>query len=520
MDFNESTSSQPDIREFVAVILAGFGNELSPLSSDAGGEPSPKALLPIANQPMLDFPLAWLEQSGIKDVILICPTAQRQAISHYIHSGSSTSLRINLHPFEETDDLSVGTCAILRHFAHLIQQDFVVLPCDFVPPQSLPLSRVLDKFRTESVSDGCIATACWFAPRRSEKGATPDEWGHYDLSTPIVYDQATGTLLHIDTPDDIDRDSEEIGLRIGAITKYPRTRLSANLQDSHVYVCRRSVLDALSEKPNFDSIREEFIPWLCKVQYQRTKRERYGTVLMPRTNTLSQHVALQHSTSRVPDEVLDGKSGVSSPHDKDMAYSLPPSPTGDQDQQMANASLRVGLVIHRDPIAYAARTNTLQSYLELNRSFLSKTPYSLPTDPKDRSLIDPKAQISSDCIVGESTRVDERTTIKRSVIGKHCTIGKMARIVGCVLLDHCVVEDGAKLDNCIMGKNTKVGSKASLSWCVTQGGFEVETGGAYKNEKLEISEWAAGGGSEGDETTSEDEEDGEEDSEETEESED
>jgi translation initiation factor eIF-2B subunit gamma len=73
---------------------------------------------------------------------------------------------------------------------------------------------------------------------------------------------------------------------------------------------------------------------------------------------------------------------------------------------------------------------------------LSQASYSLPTDPKNRSLIDQKAQISSDTIIGDSTQVSERVTIKKSVIGRHCVIGKMAKIVGCILFDHCVVEDG------------------------------------------------------------------------------
>ena len=45
-------------------------------------------------------------------------------------------------------------------------------------------------------------------------------------------------------------------------------------------------------------------------------------------------------------------------------------------------------------------------------------------------------------MIGRSTKVDERASIKRSVIGKHCVIGKMTKIVGCVLLDHCVIADG------------------------------------------------------------------------------
>ena len=38
---------------------------LLPLTTNHGDEPCPKALLPIANKPMLEYPLAWLEQSGI-----------------------------------------------------------------------------------------------------------------------------------------------------------------------------------------------------------------------------------------------------------------------------------------------------------------------------------------------------------------------------------------------------------------------------------------------------------------------
>ena len=45
-------------------------------------------------------------------------------------------------------------------------------------------------------------------------------------------------------------------------------------------------------------------------------------------------------------------------------------------------------------------------------------------------------------MIGRSTKVEERASIKRSVIGKHCVIGKMDKIVGCVILDHCVIADG------------------------------------------------------------------------------
>lgn len=50
--------------------------------------------------------------------------------------------------------------------------------------------------------------------------------------------------------------------------RFPRLTMSTALQDSHVYVCKHSVLDLLIEKPHFSSLREEFLPWLCKLQYR------------------------------------------------------------------------------------------------------------------------------------------------------------------------------------------------------------------------------------------------------------
>ena len=147
-------------------------------------------------------------------------------------------------------------------------------------------------------------------------------------------------------------------------------------------------------------------------------------------------------------------------------------------------------------------------------------------------LIDAKAQISTDSNIGHSTRVEERASIKKSVVGRHCVIGRAVKIAGCVILDHCVIGDGcgprlsfivtlwltfrrAKLEGCILGGSTKVGPKAELSKCVTQAGFEVDAGGVfspcvfwydlltiyyidlhagnYRNAKLEISDWTTTG---------------------------
>jgi len=428
------------------------------------------------------------------DVLFICPVPHRAAISHYLHSDSSgssfPSLQIDLQAFDESQDLNIGTCKILSHFSQRIQQDFVILPCDFIPPPTLLLSELLNKFRTESTYDGSIATACFFEFDRSEKIGS-EEWASSPTPVPIVWDVKSGTLLYVDTPENVDKNGEEFELNMSLLSRYPSTKLSANLLDSHVYVCRRSVLDLLPEKSRFDSIREEFLPWLCTPQYHLPRRAKYGHILSPISNISSQEMAIRHGTLHIP---VNGRSHgggrPSAEHSRDASLTNYPSETDGQRDDVT-ASLRVGVVVVPRSRGYATRANTLHTYLEANRHFLAQTTYSLPTDLESRALIDQKASISNDSMVGHTTKVEERTTIKKSIIGKHCIIGKFVRITGCVIFDHCVIADGAKLDGCMLGTNTKVGTKTEMVRCITQPGYEIGAGEIFKNEKLEVSDWTA-----------------------------
>lgn len=142
-------------------------------------------------------------------------------MSNYIQSDSSSfpTLRIDLQTYEESQDLAVGTCTLLRHFSSRIQSDFVVLPCDFVPPSTLSLTQLLNKFRTETTYDGSIATACFYEASRADKSTVTEEWGILPTNVPIVFDERSGTLLHVDTPDDADKNSEEFELRMSLLSR-------------------------------------------------------------------------------------------------------------------------------------------------------------------------------------------------------------------------------------------------------------------------------------------------------------
>lgn len=177
-------------------------------------------------------------------------------------------------------------------------------------------------------------------------------------------------------------------------------------------------------------------------------------MLNPITNASSQTLALQHSTSHPPNLKAKSKKDLATVDD-----SAPPSPSLDDDvEDVAPPSMRVGLLIHRASEGLALRAHTVSSYLELNRAALisvatAAAAAGLPTPkpsaaaktPKpnpDGALIDPKASVGVDCLIGASTHVGERTAVKRTAIGSHCVIGKGAKLVGCVLMEYCIIEDG------------------------------------------------------------------------------
>lgn len=99
---------------------------------------------------------------------------------------------------------------------------------------------------------------------------------------------------------------------------------------------------------------------------------------------------------------------------------------------------------------YLIRANSLAGYWEMNRRFLRTLAANAPTTPRPQpateesgspALISPTAQISPDSLLGEGTRVGDRASIKKCIIGRHCVIGRGAKLTGCVLWDFVTVEE-------------------------------------------------------------------------------
>jgi translation initiation factor eIF-2B subunit gamma len=90
-----------------------------------------------------------------------------------------------------------------------LQNDFVILPCDFIPPPSLPLSVLLNRYRAET--ERMVISTLFY-----EVDHGPDKPSSDDSVIPplIAYDTTTGTLLHVDYSDDTEEDELELHMRL------------------------------------------------------------------------------------------------------------------------------------------------------------------------------------------------------------------------------------------------------------------------------------------------------------------
>ncbi|PWN24019.1 hypothetical protein BCV69DRAFT_279924 [Microstroma glucosiphilum] len=85
-DAASSSASAPAPAPLLPIIFCGPGSNLYPLcdpsssSSSSTTESLPKAILPVANRPLIAYPLQHLASAGFKRVLVVAPSTQHRAI--------------------------------------------------------------------------------------------------------------------------------------------------------------------------------------------------------------------------------------------------------------------------------------------------------------------------------------------------------------------------------------------------------------------------------------------------------
>ncbi|PVF97474.1 nucleotide-diphospho-sugar transferase [Serendipita vermifera] len=465
--------------EFQAIILAGLGSQLTPLTSPHGDTPTPRALLPVANKPLLSYGLSWLEEADIKEALIVCPPSHVSALTNHIQT-TSPHLKVEIHAFESALDGSTSTIDILRKISSRIHSDFIVLSSDFVPSSSTRLASLLNVWRTDITG---MIMACLFYEASEERQKRKDK------PIPAIAFKDS-SILNISYAED-----NHVQIPMHLFEKFGNCRMTRNLDDSHVYVFKRTVLDILPMLPHIQSIRKDLIPFLCSLQYSRTKRKQFSEVLVhPERRTtadnvqekgsLNAAVAFQYSTTQhVELKSLTPHPRPRSPgatanswKDSDASSEANSDNESTLEEPIVVPSLRCGLIIQRKEKGKACgRADTLAAYRELNLGLLGE----ISQDAKGvREGVDPGAKISPDSIWSSTSRIGEGSTVTRSVIGQHCVMGKNVRIVNSIIMEHVELGDGVKIENCILSRHTKVSDKTQVKDCESSPGVEIQANGS------------------------------------------
>ncbi|KAK6434041.1 Translation initiation factor eIF-2B subunit gamma [Oleoguttula sp. CCFEE 5521] len=511
-----ATHPSPGLQAF---ILCGPGVSLNTFTSSP--KDFPKALVPIANRPMVWYPLDWCHRMGITDVTLITPPESAAPLQGALSIHPALTSVIPrpeiLAPADLTQTTGAGEILRLPEVQKAITGDFMILPCDLVSEvegskvveQWLALNPLSVSSKTNKRKSGMGV----FYPTQGVEGIShkKDETDFIVtvlLPSPNVPAPA-GSLrpdieelvmsMPTDTLKDLIEEDKETSLRIrqSLFTKHGRVKIKTKHRDAHVYIFPQWVKEFAAKNEKFDSISEDLLGWWSKASWQGGLGAKLGLdeVLQEKAATGREEysesnddnidiASLSSTTSaRQPYRILAFASRVNLPASPATVISAPPPLLA-----YIQPSLTPSTATPSPTQPLIRRIDTTSALLNTSL-YLARQPSTHPLAHEHKlhpsAIVGMQSRVSQeDSLIAENVKLGTRVNVKETVIGPNCEIGNNARLIKCLLMDGVVVGDGVQLTGCIIGRRAKVeGVKA-----------ESEAGG----ESLEGAKKGKGKGRQGD----------------------
>ncbi|KAL5615310.1 hypothetical protein BROUX41_005359 [Berkeleyomyces rouxiae] len=507
-----------------ALILCGPGSSFTTFNSSP--DENPKALLPIANRPMVWYPIDYCYRMGINDITLICPASAKMAMQAAL---STNPILTGLpHPRPEIlapADLTqtMGTAEILRlpELRSLVKGDFMVLPCDLVC--ELGGQKLLNAWMVQSASLGDVVGyeklpgdskitrsggLGVFYETRGEitriKGEETDYIGITKIPATSASTQKGSLLpdisnlvvsLPTDSYKDITEEHKGFPVRHSLLRAHPSVRFMSSKRDAHIYILPHWIMDFVYKNETFESIGEDVVGWWAKATWQDGLGTKLGLgeLLNPKndddapashngSDTASVgHAETNGADSNTQNAAVDGSHGqtplvVSVP--SIQAYVHPTDPTGPIIRRVDTAKLllHVSLQLAKLPSIEEAGGEPVSPFAHARK-------VAYPEGVQSRTTI-----TKQDSLIADNVTVEEKTSIKECVIGANCQINEGAKLVQCLLMDGVKVGKGCKLTRCILGKRSAIGANSVLTDCEVQENLMVEPRTEQKDDRLMSSE--------------------------------
>ncbi|KAL6720566.1 Translation initiation factor eIF-2B subunit gamma [Lecanora helva] len=531
---------------FQAIILCGPGLSLNTFT--ANPEDFPKALVPIANRPMVWYPMDWCYRMGITNIHLVTPPSSLQAIQ--------TALAQNPHltslPAPKPDILAplellqnTPTAEVLRfpEVQAAITGDFLILPCDLVcelPGESLLEAWMIQQgslggstydLNGYNGSRGIVGErggrrgglGVWFETKGddSTKGTETDFVITTRLPQPAAAPPANSLrpniskLLYATTTDtlrDITEEKKGFPIRTGLIRKHGKIRMLTTHRDAHIYLLPHWVLEMIKQNEKLESMSEDVIGWWAKASWQDGLAEKLHLrqVLDPSSSAeedgkdgeTRSHVRSNHVEDEI-DLASMSSTYISSTPERRSPPSASPKPKPQFTIPPILSYIHPTTTTSGKPTPLIRRVDTPHLLLHTSLHLASLAP---TTDPattahsyaqkiSSEASIAPHTNIyAPTTLIAPNTTVATHAVIKTTVIGANCEIGENVRLTGCLLMDGVVVKEKCVLQGCILGRRCHVGGESNLRECEVQEGFRVPEKTEGKGEKFMVSEGLELGG--------------------------
>ncbi|ERM99089.1 translation initiation factor eIF-2B subunit gamma [Amborella trichopoda] len=454
--------------DFQVVVLAGgTSKNLIPLVS----KDVPKALLPVANRPVLSYVLELLEASNLKDLILV---VEGQDAALQIGSWVSGAYADRLHVEVATVSDDAGTAGGLRAVAHhLTASDILVvsgdLLCD-VPPGAIAAAHR----RQDATMTALLCVPPVSGPSESGSAGGKDKAKKPGPQNIIGLDSSKQFLLFVASGAEVEKD---VRIQRSILRAAGQMEIRADLMDAHLYAFNRTVLlEVLNEKPTFQSIKLDVVPYLVRSQLKSEalssgeplKEEGWnenGTTQNNQSYISEQHVISTHGFLQ---QRLFGSNGlIGAPKMRKCCAYIAPK--------------------HK----YCARLNSIQAFSDINRDVIGEaihlTGYSLSSH---NNIIHPTAELGTKttvgphCMLGEGSQLGDKCSVKRSAIGRHCRIGSSVKIINSVVMNHVTIEDGCLIQSSVVCSNVHLQERVILKDCQVGAGYVVSAGSQHKADSL------------------------------------
>ena len=420
--------------EFQAFLFAaGRGSRLRDLTSDVI-----RPLLPVGNKPLIWYPLNTLEKAGFKSVT-ICVLAS--TVASVADALKEYDLGLDVAYYQIQDDDDWGTANTLREVSKNVSNDVLILSCDIIT--DLQLEVLADVHRRHNA----LVTMCFYPPPPKSDLKPPGGSKETDFDF-VVLDHNTNEVVFMCSEADVE---SEISLSKSLLSRHPLVNVYTKLIDSHIYIMKKEAFSLMAAKyADFTSLRSELIPKL--VELYQTYQEK------PMNEAKNAAFEISHQEEYNNDS-LQGDSVI-----KNACHAI---------------------IVNNN---YCVRVNTMSSYYSSNMEILGKL--NSITSGGDfmpihaSAIISSKAHISNDSFIGLSTKVDDKVSVKHSVIGTHCMIGERANILNSVVLTNVKIGSGCTINGSIIGVNTEIGERVELKSCVVGPGQHLLPGTKYTNEVL------------------------------------